>query len=57
MTGTRSGAWSSRPFADNARAIRLYRRFGFEVEGTLRGCASTAGCYVDALSMARVRPV
>ena len=42
-------------FADNALAIRLYRKLGFEVEGTLRGYAFAAGRYVDALAMARIR--
>ncbi len=40
---------------DNARAIRLYRKFGFEVEGTLRANGFRGGAYVDAHVMARVR--
>jgi L-phenylalanine/L-methionine N-acetyltransferase len=40
---------------DNAPAIRLYRKFGFEVEGTLRANAFRGGVYVDAHVMARVR--
>ena len=43
-------------FADNARAIRLYERFGFEHEGRLRGYALRDGRYVDALTMARLHP-
>lgn len=43
-------------FADNAPAIGLYRKFGFEVEGTLRGYAFADGRYADALAMARIRP-
>lgn len=43
-------------YADNERAIRLYQRFGFEVEGTHRAYALQAGRYVDALSMARLHP-
>jgi putative acetyltransferase len=43
-------------FADNARAIALYRKFGFEVEGTHQAYALRAGRFVDALFMARVRP-
>lgn len=43
-------------FADNARAIRLYERFGFEHEGRLRAFALRDGRYVDALTMARLHP-
>lgn len=43
-------------FADNARAIALYRRFGFEHEGTMRAYAMRDGQYVDALAMARLHP-
>ena len=42
-------------FADNAAAIAVYRKFGFEVEGTHKAYALRAGEYVDALAMARVR--
>lgn len=42
-------------FVDNERAIRLYRRTGFEVEGTFRQYAFRDGELVDALAMARVR--
>ena len=44
-------------FVDNEPAIRLYRKFGFEVEGTLRELAYRDGRYVDGFLMARLRPV
>src|SRR2546423_12194307 len=43
-------------FADNELAIRLYERFGFEVEGTLRQHAFRDGQYVDSKVMRRLRP-
>jgi putative acetyltransferase len=43
-------------FSDNAPAIALYRKFGFEVEGTHRAYAMRAGRFADALSMARLHP-
>jgi putative acetyltransferase len=43
-------------YADNARAIGLYERFGFEREGLLRAYAWRDGGYVDTLVMARLRP-
>ena len=42
-------------YADNQRALALYRKFGFEVEGTHRGYAMRDGVLVDSLSMARLR--
>lgn len=42
-------------FTDNAAAIALYEKFGFEVEGTHRRHAFRDGEYVDAYSMARLR--
>jgi putative acetyltransferase len=42
-------------FTDNAPAIRLYEKFGFEPEGIKRAFAFRAGQYADALSMARLR--
>lgn len=43
-------------FADNARAVALYRRHGFEVEGRMRGYALRHGQYADCLAMARLHP-
>jgi L-phenylalanine/L-methionine N-acetyltransferase len=43
-------------FADNAKAIALYKRHGFVEEGLLRAYALRAGEYVDALAMARLHP-
>lgn len=42
-------------YTDNEPAIGLYRKFGFEVEGTLRSDAFRAGEYVDSYVMARLR--
>ena len=43
-------------YTDNAAAIALYRKFGFELEGTHRAYALRDGEYVDALAMARLHP-
>jgi putative acetyltransferase len=42
-------------YPDNSAAVDLYKRFGFEVEGTHRRYAYRNGEYVDAYSMARIR--
>lgn len=42
-------------YADNARAIALYERFGFEREGVNRAYAWRNGAFVDSLAMARLR--
>ena len=44
-----------RVFAANEAALGLYRKFGFEVEGTHRRFALRAGEYADALVMARLK--
>jgi putative acetyltransferase len=41
-------------YTDNERAIALYKRLGFVVEGTLRKYGMRDGQYVDAYTMARV---
>jgi putative acetyltransferase len=43
-------------YADNEVALRLYRKFGFEIEGTFKGYAMRDGRYADAHSMARWHP-
>lgn len=43
-------------YTDNEPAIRLYKKFGFEIEGTLRQHAFRQGVYVDSYFMARLRP-
>jgi len=43
-------------FTDNTRAIGLYRKFGFEHEGTHRGYAMRHGAYADVHAMARWHP-
>ena len=43
-------------FEDNERALGLYRKFGFEIEGRHRAYAMRDGSYADVLSMARLHP-
>ena len=42
-------------YTDNTAGVALYKKFGFEVEGTHRRYAFRNGEYVDAYSMARIR--
>jgi L-phenylalanine/L-methionine N-acetyltransferase len=44
-------------YVDNEPAIRLYRKAGFEVEGTKRAEAFRAGAFADAYLMARLRGI
>ncbi|MEO6277409.1 GNAT family N-acetyltransferase [Roseateles sp.] len=43
-------------YHDNARAIRLYERHGFEHEGRLKAYAMRNGVYEDVVTMARLHP-
>lgn len=43
-------------FVDNAPALAVYRKFGFEIEGTGKNFALRDGQYVDAYFMARCKP-
>ena len=42
-------------YTDNEPAIRLYKKFGFELEGTQKMFGLRAGEYVDVYSMARIK--
>jgi putative acetyltransferase len=42
-------------YTDNDAAVRLYQRFGFEIEGTHRSYAFREGAWADAYTMARLR--
>ena len=42
-------------YTDNAPAIHMYKKLGFEVEGTHRAFAFRGGEYVDAYSMAQIK--
>jgi putative acetyltransferase len=42
-------------YPDNAPALALYEKFGFEREGILRDFAFRDGQYVDSILMARLR--
>lgn len=43
-------------FTDNARALALYRRFDFRLEGTHRAYAMRDGRFADVHTMARLHP-
>jgi L-phenylalanine/L-methionine N-acetyltransferase len=43
-------------YVDNAPAIALYKKFGFEIEGRFRGYAMRDGVLVDAYTLARIHP-
>lgn len=43
-------------FVDNESAVAVYRKFGFEIEGTGKNYALREGKYVDAYFMARIKP-
>jgi ribosomal protein S18 acetylase RimI-like enzyme len=43
-------------YTDIDVALALYRKFGFEIEGTLRSYAFRGGRYIDAYTMARIAP-
>jgi putative acetyltransferase len=40
---------------DNEPAIKLYKKFGFEIEGRLRDFSYRNGEYIDAYIMARIK--
>ena len=42
--------------AHNTRAIRLYERMGFSVEGRRSECLLIEGQFVDELTMAAILP-
>jgi len=43
-------------FVDNAPAIALYQKLGFDIEGTGKRYGLRDGDYIDAYFMARLRP-
>ncbi len=42
-------------YIDNEPGVRLYKKFGFEIEGTRKSLAFRDGEFVDAYSMARLK--
>jgi putative acetyltransferase len=43
-------------YTDNDPAVRLYKKFGFVIEGTLVGYAFRDGGFADCYAMARLKP-
>lgn len=43
-------------YVDNTSALALYKKFGFEIEGTLRQYAMRDGVLADVYTMARLKP-
>lgn len=43
-------------YVGNEHALRLYRNFGFEIEGTLRAYSLRDGQFTDTYAMARLHP-
>lgn len=43
-------------FTDNEPGVKLYQKFGFEIEGTQRQYALRDSRFIDAYLMARLRP-
>jgi putative acetyltransferase len=41
-------------YSDNEPGLRLYKKFGFEIEGLKKKFTFRAGQYVDAYAMARL---
>jgi putative acetyltransferase len=41
-------------YVDNAAGVALYKKFGFQIEGTRRQDAFRGGAFVDAFAMARL---
>ncbi len=42
-------------FSDNEAAIALYKKFGFEIEGTFRQYVFRDGALADVYAMARLK--
>jgi putative acetyltransferase len=42
-------------YCDNEPAVGLYKKFGFQIEGTMKGYAFRAGECVDVYAKARTR--